>query len=420
MVGEALPAPVVTLDVTGTLVGPLHTVRIIATVTAELENSTPEAASAVIGRTLAVATGKTMAATVFGTAAGDELKPAGLLHGLTPISPATPGELTPIATDLGNLAGAIADAGIEADDLVLVTNPRQAIQLRLLAGPAFTHLVLGTTVVPSRTVIAIAPSAVAVGFSGVPSIKTSKETVLHYEKRDARRDCAARRPDQRTNPQPLAARRDCDPSEDEGDLEHRCTRRRGLRSGRCVGFVMYSDEERAEILRTARETLEQLDEQDRQRPPTGALDGWPAQRGDGGPLDADPLARPLTQSCGQLPLLPSTRLAAWRADAEARERAFKREREQRKQRDEEHVRQMTQADENWNAWADGKIAAALEALAFNDFQVEILGMTIAEERKLMRKEFAAEIDKLRQEFLAVNKIVDLPSPLIRKVRDNAA
>jgi hypothetical protein len=171
----------VTLDVTGTLVGPLHTVRIIATVTAELENSTPEAASAVIGRTLAVATGKTMDATVFGTAAGDELKPAGLLHGLTPISPATPGELTPIATDLGNLAGAIADAGIEADDLVLVTNPRQAIQLRLLAGPAFTHLVLGTTVVPSRTVIAIAPSAVAVGFSGVPSIKTSKETVLHYE-----------------------------------------------------------------------------------------------------------------------------------------------------------------------------------------------------------------------------------------------
>jgi hypothetical protein len=139
-----------------------------------------------------------------------------------------------------------------------------------------------------------------------------------------------------------------------------------------------------------------------------------------GPLDADPLARPLTQSCGQLPLLPSTRLAAWRADAEARERAFKREREQRKQRDEEHVRQMTQADENRNAWADGKIAAALEALAFNDFQVEILGMTIAEERKLMRKEFAAEIDKLRQEFLAVNKIVDLPSPLIRKVRDNAA
>jgi hypothetical protein len=137
-VDETMPSPVVELDFAGTVVGPLSTIPIISAVTSEVESAGPEVASAVIGRTLAVAIGKALDAAVFHVAPADTLRPGGLLNGLTAFTAATGGGLTAVAADLGALAGAIADAGIDGDDLVFVAHPRTAIQLRLLAGPAFS------------------------------------------------------------------------------------------------------------------------------------------------------------------------------------------------------------------------------------------------------------------------------------------
>jgi hypothetical protein len=83
--------------------------------------------------------------------------------------------------DLGALAGALSDAGVDTENMVIVTNPRQAVKLRLLAGPAFTYPVLGTSAVAVGTVVGIAPAGVASGFDGAPQIEASKESVIHYD-----------------------------------------------------------------------------------------------------------------------------------------------------------------------------------------------------------------------------------------------
>jgi hypothetical protein len=86
-----------------------------------------------------------------------------------------------MASDFANLVGALSDAGVDAESMVVVTNPRQAIKLRIVAGPAFQYSIFGTAAVASGTVIAIAPNGVASGFDGVPTIETSTETTLHLD-----------------------------------------------------------------------------------------------------------------------------------------------------------------------------------------------------------------------------------------------
>jgi hypothetical protein len=75
----------------------------------ELENATPQTASAVIGRVLSDIANRSIDATAFGSAAADSTKPAGLLFGTTPLGAAAAGP-DAMASDLGNLMGAICNA----------------------------------------------------------------------------------------------------------------------------------------------------------------------------------------------------------------------------------------------------------------------------------------------------------------------
>ena len=82
-------------------------------VTGELNDATPETASAVIGRVLADCTKRSIDIAAFGTQADDGLTaPAGLLHGVIPITAATAGP-DAMATDLADLIGSIGNAGID-------------------------------------------------------------------------------------------------------------------------------------------------------------------------------------------------------------------------------------------------------------------------------------------------------------------
>jgi TPP-dependent trihydroxycyclohexane-1,2-dione (THcHDO) dehydratase len=115
----------------------------------------------------------------------------------------------------------------------------------------------------------------------------------------------------------------------------------------------------------------------------------------------------------QLPPIED-KLTRWRREAEAQERAFARERAADKQREQRLMDEKTQSDASWNAWADRKIAVALEAHGFNEIQTDAIGMTLAEERKAMREEIQAAIGELRAE-LAVQRahesgtVIDLPA-----------
>jgi hypothetical protein len=118
------------------------------------------------------------------------------------------------------------------------------------------------------------------------------------------------------------------------------------------------------------------------------------------------------------------KLTRWRREAQAQERAFARKRAADKQREQDILTAKTQADASWNAWADRKIAAALEAHGFNRLQTDALGMTLAAERKSMREEIAAAVGELRAEVnmqraAERGQILDLPALPLRR-RSNAA
>ena len=81
----------------------------------------------------------------------------------------------------------MAEAGVDPEDMILVAAPRQAVALRLLVGPHFNNLVFGTIALPSGTVAAFAPGAIAAAFDGAPSVEASKEAVIHFENTTPRR-----------------------------------------------------------------------------------------------------------------------------------------------------------------------------------------------------------------------------------------
>jgi hypothetical protein len=180
-VAEGQPIPVVQGDLDATPVGPVHKLAFIVGLSNELEFSSPENVAAVIGRALSDAGMKQLDAVVFDSVAGAGSRPSGLLNGVTPIGATAGGGLNAMAGDLANLAGALNDAGVDAEAMVVVTNARQAIKLRLMAGPAFIYPVLGTSAVAAGTVIGIAPAGVASGFDGAPRIESSTESTVHFD-----------------------------------------------------------------------------------------------------------------------------------------------------------------------------------------------------------------------------------------------
>ena len=122
--------------------GPIRKLAAIAEISEELERP-PELASAVVGRILNDATAKALDVAAFGAQAADGITPAGLTHGLTPITAATAG-VGAMAADLSALAGAIAGANIDASNLIFVAPAKQAMAIKIAASLKFDNLVLTT------------------------------------------------------------------------------------------------------------------------------------------------------------------------------------------------------------------------------------------------------------------------------------
>jgi hypothetical protein len=180
-IGEGMPAPVVQCLFPHSTIGPAKKILILAAVTSELENAAPQTASDIVGKILADATQRSLDSAVFDATEGDAVRPSGLLFGLSPLTASAATGLAAISEDLGNLAGAISDVGVDGDDLIIVANPKQAIRLKLLAGPSFDYTVLSSSQIPDGRVIAIAASAVASGYSGIPSVEKRTNPAIHFE-----------------------------------------------------------------------------------------------------------------------------------------------------------------------------------------------------------------------------------------------
>ncbi|WP_143199743.1 hypothetical protein [Bradyrhizobium sp. NAS80.1] len=178
-VAEGAPGPVLQWSFLKNALGPARKILVFAGVSEELENSSPQNASAVVGRVLADATNKSIDTIAFDFNPGNLIRPPGLLNGVTATAPAATATFLAetITADVANLVGAIGAAGIDPSDAVLIAGPREVTWLNY-AG--FTNAIpsLG---VAAKTVIAIAPAGLASAYQGPPEIQTSKEATLHRE-----------------------------------------------------------------------------------------------------------------------------------------------------------------------------------------------------------------------------------------------
>jgi hypothetical protein len=181
-VAEGAPIPFVQPSTSKATVGPVKKLAFGVAVTEELNEATPETATVVLARLMGESAARALDTYAFDNVAGDATRPPGLLNGVTPLTAQTgPGGIDTIAADLATLAGAISDAGMGADNLTFVCNPREATKLRILRGPVFEFQLLSSPAIPSGTVIALVPTAIASGYEGLPEIETLKQPEVHFE-----------------------------------------------------------------------------------------------------------------------------------------------------------------------------------------------------------------------------------------------
>jgi hypothetical protein len=151
---------------------------IVTAFTAEvLAQSNLEAVSrAIISEGLA----RKLDATAFDANADDASRPAGLLNGITGLTPTTGGGLTALEGDLKQLMNALVSAG-GGRDPTIVCAPGQALTLKLMAGPKFDLPILASSDVAAGTVIMIEASALASAFDGVPAFEIGQFPLLTFD-----------------------------------------------------------------------------------------------------------------------------------------------------------------------------------------------------------------------------------------------
>jgi hypothetical protein len=167
----------------------------------------------------------------------------------------------------------------------------------------------------------------------------------------------------------------------------------------------YSDEQKRQSIARARELLEQLNKEEeiRERGFLSVSDAdeerptWPTRRD---------ILDPMTRS--------SERMRRWKREAEEVEARRAQEREMATNE------LNAQRTRDWERWADARIAAA--QAEHDRALVKTLGQVVSELRFQLRKEFAEQIGQLRTEVVKARGVddggvVELPSPLIRKIRN---
>jgi hypothetical protein len=117
---------------------------------------------------------------MFSTAAANGA-PAGILNGLTGLTPTAGGGINAFTGDIRNLMDTLV-TNYAGKAPVLIMSPTQALSLRTVASPLFNIPILESTVLAaSKTVIIIEPSSFASAMSAVPEFTITDVPLFHYE-----------------------------------------------------------------------------------------------------------------------------------------------------------------------------------------------------------------------------------------------
>jgi hypothetical protein len=173
-VGEGAPIPVI--QGTSSTAATLTPSKLATAIVLSHEMVSGSNAEAIMRMVLVENIAATLDAALFGNAAAvPGTSPAGLLNGLSSLTPASAGAAA-MVSDISALAQALGPVS-GASQPILITNPRQAavIKMTVFVDP---FVVLPSNAIPDKTVIGIVPSAV-VSVIGAPEITASIETTVH-------------------------------------------------------------------------------------------------------------------------------------------------------------------------------------------------------------------------------------------------
>jgi Phage capsid family len=144
-----------------------------------LQYSTPNIEN-LVRDALTKSVGDALDGALFSTTAADASRPAGLLVG---VSPLTPSSTTPAdeerLSDLSDLVQAVS-AVTGNNPIVLIAAPAQAASLRL-ANARIGYEVLASGALADRTVVAVASNALVSAMDPAPRFELSKSATVHTE-----------------------------------------------------------------------------------------------------------------------------------------------------------------------------------------------------------------------------------------------
>jgi hypothetical protein len=180
-IAEGQPAPVVMATTSEVKLGPTRKILIQSSLTSELEATSGNTAQEIISDALSLATEQSMDAALFSTSADNGTTPGGLLNGVTPIAAGTATGAEGIATDVGAIADQISQAGINPDEMTLITSPKLATKIKTLVGPKFNFEIMSSKAIPSNNIVGIVTDALMYGYDGEVKIDVSREVAVHFE-----------------------------------------------------------------------------------------------------------------------------------------------------------------------------------------------------------------------------------------------
>ena len=179
-VAEGAPVPVRQIVTTQGAVLQPHKLIVLTSFSRELaEHSLIEG---ILRQTLSEAVGLALDAALFSATADDGVHPGGLFYNVTPVAAAgrLQRDIDTAAQDIANLTADLASRGAGLSP-VLICNVKQAMMLKLMAGPQFDVPVLPSATLAAGTVVMVEPSSFVSAFSPVPEFSTSTAAALHME-----------------------------------------------------------------------------------------------------------------------------------------------------------------------------------------------------------------------------------------------
>ena len=188
-IGEGAPIPVRRLALTSATLSPKK-LGVITTFTREIARYSTPAIEGILRNEILADTAITLDSILLDNVAGDAIRPAGLLNGVTAITATTGGGQAAILADIRKLRAPF-DAANNGTNLVLLMNPAQEVGLALTPAAdgqlGWTSAVLSrykiitSTAIPVGRVIMVNAGDFVTATGDVPEFEMSNEATLHME-----------------------------------------------------------------------------------------------------------------------------------------------------------------------------------------------------------------------------------------------